>query len=104
LILTRAPRFIDKAALMPGSTFVLGYDTVVRLLNPKYYPDGDVSGCLAQIAQHDCRFIVAGRITDDGVFHSFDAQIVPSAWRNLFTAIDEQTFRNDVSSTAIRNM
>jgi hypothetical protein len=44
LILTRAPRFIDKAALMPGSTFVLGYDTVVRLLNPKYYPDGDVSG------------------------------------------------------------
>jgi hypothetical protein len=104
LILTRAPRFIDKAALMPGSTFVLGYDTVVRLLNPKYYPDGDVSGCLAQIAQHDCRFIVAGRITDDGVFHSFDAQIVPSAWRHLFTAIDEQTFRNDVSSTAIRNM
>ena len=104
LILTRAPRFIDKAALMPGSTFVLGYDTVVRLLNPKYYPDGDVSGSLAQIAQHDCRFIVAGRITDDGVFHSFDAQIVPNAWRHLFTAIDEQTFRNDVSSTAIRSM
>ena len=104
LILTRAPRFIDKAALMPGSTFVLGYDTVVRLLNPKYYPDGDVSGSLAQIAQHNCRFIVAGRITDDGVFHSFDAQIVPSEWRHLFTAIDEKTFRNDVSSTAIRSM
>jgi len=103
LILTRAPRFIDKAALMPGSTFVLGYDTVVRLLNPKYYPDGDVSGCLAQIAQYNGRFIVAGRITDDGIFHSFDAQIVPSAWRHLFTAIDEQTFRNDVSSTAIRS-
>jgi len=103
LILTRAPRFIDKAALMPGSTFVLGYDTVVRLLNPKYYPDGDVGESLAQIAQYDCRFIVAGRITDDGVFHSFDAQIVPSAWRHLFTAIDEQTFRNDVSSTAIRS-
>ena len=104
LILTRAPRFIDKAALMPGSTFVLGYDTVVRLLNPKYYPDGDVSGSLAQIAQHDCRFIVAGRITDDGVFHSFDAQVVPSAWRHLFTAIDEKTFRNDLSSTAIRSV
>ena len=104
LILTRAPRFIDKAILMPGSTFVLGYDTVVRLLDPKYYPDGDLNGSLAQIAQHDCRFIVAGRITDDGVFHSFDAQIVPSEWRHLFTAIDEQTFRNDVSSTAIRSM
>lgn len=103
LILTRAPRFIDKAALMPGSTFVLGYDTVVRLLDPKYYPDGDVAGSLAQIAQHDCRFIVAGRITDDGVFHSFDAHIVPRDWRHLFTAIDEHTFRNDVSSTAIRN-
>ena len=89
---------------MPGSTFVLGYDTVVRLLDPKYYPDGDVSGSLAQIAQHDCRFIVAGRITDDGVFHSFDVQIVPSDWRYLFTAIDEQTFRNDLSSTAIRSL
>ena len=103
LILTRAPRFIDKALLMPGSTFVLGYDTVIRLLNPKYYPDGDVSGSLAIIAQYNCRFIVAGRITDDGVFHAFDSNIVPHEWRHLFTAIDEKTFRNDLSSSAIRS-
>lgn len=103
LILTRAPRFVDKAALMPGATFVLGYDTAVRLLNPKYYPDGDVSSSLAQIAQHNCRFIVAGRISNDGVFHLFDVQVVPNAWRHLFSVIDEQTFRNDLSSTSLRN-
>jgi len=102
LLVTRAPRFVDKAALMPGSTFVLGYDTVKRLLDAKYYPSGSVDAMLGTIAQHGCRFIVAGRVSDDGLFHTFDVGMVPPAWRSLFTAIDEQTFRNDASSTAIR--
>jgi len=102
LIVSRAPRFVDKAALMPGSTFVLGYDTVKRLLDAKYYPSGSVDAMLGTIAQHGCRFIVAGRVSDDGVFHTFDVGMVPPAWRALFRAIDEQTFRNDISSTAIR--
>ncbi|MFM7677422.1 MAG: hypothetical protein ACKO83_01090 [Roseiflexaceae bacterium] len=102
LLVTRAPRFVDKAALMPGSTFVLGYDTVKRLLDPKYYPSGSVDEMLATIAQHGCCFIVAGRIDSAGVFHTFDVTTVPAQWRTLFTAIDERTFRNDVSSTALR--
>ncbi|MFN5677329.1 MAG: hypothetical protein ACK48C_09285 [Roseiflexaceae bacterium] len=102
LLVTRAPRFVDKAALMPGSTFVLGYDTVKRLLDAKYYPSGSVNEMLATIAQHGCRFIVAGRIDSTGVFHTFDLRMVPPAWQQLFVAIDEGTFRNDVSSTALR--
>ena len=102
LIVTRAPRFVDKAALMPGSTFVLGYDTVKRLLDAKYYPSGSVDEMLTTIRTHQCRFIVAGRIDSAGVFHTFDVTTVPAQWRALFTAIDERTFRNDVSSTALR--
>ena len=40
LILTRdAPLFSQKAKLLPNTTFVVGYDTAVRLVDPKYYDD-----------------------------------------------------------------
>ena len=37
VVVTDAPRFIDKARLFPGCGFVLGYDTAKRLVDPKYY-------------------------------------------------------------------
>jgi len=48
--------------LMPGATFVLGHDTAVRILMPKYY--GGERGMFAafnQIRAAGCSFIVAGR-------------------------------------------
>ena len=35
--LTRAATFAEKAALFPGAAFVLGWDTAVRVIDPKYY-------------------------------------------------------------------
>ena len=35
--LTRAATFEQKAAPLPGAAFVLGYDTAVRVIDPKYY-------------------------------------------------------------------
>ena len=102
LVISRAPRFLDKARLMPQSTFVLGYDTVIRLLDPKYYPDGNVAETLQQLADYDVRFIVAGRVDKHGQFRLFDTSSVPHTWRHLFVALDEATFRRDVSSTSIR--
>jgi len=102
LVISRAPRFLDKARLMPKSTFVLGYDTVIRLLDAKYYPDGDVADTLRQFSMHEVRFIVAGRVDKHGQFRLFDTTSVPSTWRHLFVALDEATFRRDVSSTSIR--
>lgn len=37
VVVSRAPLFTHKAALLPGSRFVVGYDTAVRLVLPKYY-------------------------------------------------------------------
>lgn len=37
LALTHAPLFSQKAKLFPESVFVIGYDTYVRLIDPKYY-------------------------------------------------------------------
>src|SRR6185503_4600123 len=40
--LTRAPTFLDKSRLFPGTTFVVGADTAERLVAPKYYGDDEL--------------------------------------------------------------
>lgn len=102
LILTRAPRFIDKAQLMPGSTFVLGYDTAIRLLDRKYYVNGNIDDMFHQIADTGCSFLVAGRRMEGQPFQLFDVKSVPAHWRHLFVTLDESTFRYDISSSQIR--
>jgi hypothetical protein len=36
VFLTKTPRFIDKARTYPGMSYVIGVDTLIRLLNPEY--------------------------------------------------------------------
>lgn len=102
LLLSRAPRFIDKAQLMPGSTFVLGYDTAIRLLDRKYYVNGNIDDMFDQIAHTGCSFLVAGRRMEGQPFQLFDINSVPGHWRHLFETLDEATFRYDISSSQIR--
>jgi hypothetical protein len=66
LVLTDAPLFVQKAALLPGTTFVVGVDTAVRIVMPKYY-GGDPSAMravLQAILDARCSFLVAGRLVD----------------------------------------
>jgi hypothetical protein len=102
LVLSRAPRFIDKAQLMPGSTFVLGYDTAIRLLDRKYYVNRNIDDMFHQIANTGCSFLVAGRRMEGQAFQLFDVGSVPQRWRHLFETLDEATFRYDISSSQIR--
>ena len=44
----QAPLYPTKAKLFPGSTFVIGYDTAIRLVDGKYYGGDDAA--LLQIA------------------------------------------------------
>ena len=37
VVLTRAPRFVDKARLFPGATFLVGADTAIRLDDLRFY-------------------------------------------------------------------
>jgi hypothetical protein len=48
-----------------------------------------------------CRFLVAGRVKD-GVFRTLADIAVPAAFVELFSALPEQVFRVDLSSSAIR--
>ena len=104
VVLTRAPRFYQKGALFPGCTFVIGRDTAVRLLDPKYYGGRGESvwKAMDEIRAVGCRFLVAGRIEGDA-FRTLEELAVPQEFADLFEAIPESSFRMDVSSTDLRS-
>lgn len=102
-VLTMAPLYRDKAALFPGCTFVIGYDTARRLLDPAYY-DGSRAAmveALEAVREQGCSFLVGGRMVR-GTFRTGSDLNVPSGYEGLFTGLDEAAFRVDISSSAIR--
>ena len=103
VFLTRTPTFWRKAALFPGSVFVIGWDTMIRLIDPKYYGDSETAmlTALAEIWARGCRFLVAGRQID-GSFRTLDEIPIPQGFHPLFQAIPESLFRADISSTELR--
>ena len=104
VVLTRAPRFREKAALFPGCTFVIGWDTAVRLVDSKYYGghQGEMHEALTEIRGAGCRFLVAGRL-EEGVFRTLADVAVPTEFADLFEAIPESRFRVEVSSSELRS-
>ncbi|KAH7316156.1 hypothetical protein KP509_21G080500 [Ceratopteris richardii] len=103
VIFTSQPYFFKKAELFPNSTFVVGADTAVRLVNPKYY-DGSHSRMLEVLhgmQNLGCDFLVAGRMVD-GHYLTFVDLNIPDDLEMLFKAIPAEAFRVDISSTEIR--
>ena len=103
VVLTKAPTFAEKAHVLPGACFVIGYDTMKRLIDPAYYGDDErkMTEALSSIAQFDGRFLVAGRL-DGGVFRTLADVPVPDEFRDMFESIPEHRFRRDISSTHLR--
>ncbi len=101
--LTRAATFVEKSVVFPGVTFVVGFDTAVRVLEPRFYQDSErqMLAALEQLAARGCRFLVAGRLTD-GRFCTLADLPVPARLRQLFVELPESVFRADVSSTELR--
>ena len=101
---TRAMTFENKAKLFPGVAMVVGCDTALRILDPRYYendPDRRDQS-LMMIRERGCRFLVAGRIVASGTFVELGGIEIPAMFRDLFEAIAEEDFRVDVSSTILR--
>ena len=94
---------------MPGATFVVGHDTAVRLVMPKYYGESWDASRVRRDRERGCSFLVAGRLAaavgdDDATgarrFLTLADVDVPAPLRDLFEEIPG--FREDVSSTEIR--
>jgi len=102
--LTRAPTFLEKSRLFPGTTFVVGADTAERLFGPKYYGDDQVRMHMAleEIANCGGSFLVAVRIDAGGRVRALNDIPVPRRYADLFTEIPEHHFRLDISSSEIR--
>ncbi len=106
VVLTRAETFFKKARLFPGRTFVVGWDTAVRLVASRYYGDdgGDRDAmmiALAEMLAGGTRFLVAGR-EDQGTFKTLKDVPVPQGFEPLFSGLPEDQFREDISSTQLR--
>lgn len=135
VLLTSAPLFIDKARLMkqylaPSSTtylrqpnkrqmtFVIGTDTMVRILNPKYYNNEyeDMLEAMRDMRDEGVHFVVGGRLEqvkgkdgagDDELEEKFvtgeeELEGLPEDVRDMFSIIQEEDFRVDISSTELR--
>ena len=100
VVLTCAPTFSEKAELFPGSWFVLGYDTAIRLLSPEYH--ADVPAMLARFLTLETRFVVGGRL-HEGQFQGLADMDIPAGYEALFIPLSEQLFREDISSTKLRS-
>lgn len=106
--ITATPRFVDKVSRFPGVTFVIGFDTAVRIIDPKFYggTEEQLAEALTSIREAGCRFLVAGRQDQgskkDAPFGSLADLTLPSGFEGLFTPIPESDFRKDISSTELR--
>jgi hypothetical protein len=100
---TRAATFEAKAELFPGTAFVLGWDTAVRVIDPKYY-GGEVErdAALRKLLACGCRLVVGGRTDSQGAFRVWDGGGFAEEFAGLFVPLAEEDFRADVSSTELR--
>ncbi len=101
--LSRAATFEEKSAQFPGATFVVGVDTLKRIADVRYY-GGAPAACraaLRRIAERGCRFLVFGRLEGDRFLTLADLDL-PSELCEICEGVAEDEFREDVSSTALR--
>ncbi|MGL4420677.1 MAG: hypothetical protein ACRCZF_08440 [Gemmataceae bacterium] len=100
--ITQVPTFPEKALLFPGATFVLGFDTAMRLFDIRYYQNEAIQrdAALAAFAATGSRFLVGGRVDANGRFQTWSPRGTP--FDRLFTGLPEELFRVDLSSTLLR--
>jgi hypothetical protein len=98
--LTRAPTFFEKVSLFPESWFVLGFDTAVRLLDPSFHKN--IEEMFAFFMASNTRFLVAGRLCS-GRFLTLKDLSIPAGFESLFIPIPPPDFREDISSSMLRN-
>jgi len=102
LWLTQAPLFVQKAERFPGAIFVVGADTALRIVSPRYYDGSEVQMALGRIRELGCRFLVACRADERGQYWRLADVPIPASFVALFAEIAPEEFRWDISSTELR--
>jgi hypothetical protein len=105
LWVTKARRFDQKARLFPRAWFVVGIDTLIRIIDPAYYdqqPD-QRDRALQRLIKYENRFLVFGRLHNDR-FQSLSELELPRPFAEYCVEVTESEFRIDVSSTQLRQL
>ena len=103
VVVTRATVFYEKARILPGCTFVIGVDTMRRVIDPKYYGGswGKMLSAIGEMRELGCSFLVAGRV-DGHEFRTLSDVPIPAEFEGMFREIPESEFREDLSSSDLR--
>jgi hypothetical protein len=119
IMITNAPRFIDKARLFPGISYVIGIDTAIRLVDP-VYTDGNLNkmmSTLFEIFSNGTKFFVNPRNFDsaginpkyglvkqsNGIVTLEDINhFIPPFFREYFIGLDIKSEYTGISSSEIR--
>jgi hypothetical protein len=101
--LTRLPTFEAKSRQFPQATFVVGTDTLRRITELRYYGKSEATRreALERIASQGCRFLVFARAEAGRLLTLSDLDL-PEPLRSICREVPPERFREDVSSTAIR--
>ncbi len=104
IIISKSKTFVEKSTYFKGCSFVVGWDTAVRILDAKYYNNNFKTGLAAldSIRKNRCEFIVVGRLDEFGNFRNAKDISIPDGYEDMFIMIEEEKFRSDISSTDFR--
>jgi len=103
LVFSNAPTFVEKSAIFPDSVFVVGLDTIIRIDEPRYYGSETARNkALATMAGRGARFLVFGRQSGEGFSTLADVSLSKTL-KDMCTAVTEDQFRHDISSSEIRS-
>lgn len=101
-ILTNTPTFAEKARLFPKACFVIGFDTLVRIFDPKFYSSKEAMELkLKNFLDSEINFLVFGRKIASK-FKTLKDFSLPLEFKERFHEINENEFRDDISSSEIR--
>lgn len=106
ICLTNAPLFEQKAVIFPNSTFVVGFDTIERIGNIKYYKNDDtlLFEAIDRLQSLGTKFLVFHR-KRNGVVSTVEDMLnkVPGNLRNLTQLVPLEKYTpSGLSSTDIR--
>lgn len=101
--ITQLPTFHDKTVFLRPRWFVVGVDTMRRIADLRFY-DMDEARFDAAVRTWNSagtRFLVLGRIDGTG-FQELEQLRLPSSLLALCEGLSQQEFREDISSTQLR--
>lgn len=103
LFVAQGGLYEDYARMFPGSVLSLGMDAFARMLERRWYPDGDPAKMMKRIASFGCKFRIHPRkLAAADVTFDITKELLAAAQNHLMPKIELGRSCHDVSSTELR--